>query len=185
MIHPVSRRGIDMGRAVDFSGGTILHPGGVRLEDVWQWTNGQFEFEHAYIQWLFPLPDRSKAEPDSPILTTKDMERFNASTELRDKLLRSFKVLLRFYGFTFRYETEECINPIIEPSDHFDQRAKTWLNSNNHNYLRITRILRCLTLLGLSREAREFFAALQRVYIHHTGEIGSYTYDFWKNAIRT
>jgi hypothetical protein len=93
-------------------------------------------------------------------------------------------VLLRFYGFTLRYETEGRITPIIEPSDRFDQRARRWLNSNNHNYLRIPRILRCLTLLGLSGEAKEFFAALQRVVVQHAGEIGSSTYDFWKNAIR-
>jgi hypothetical protein len=41
---------MDMGRAVDFYGGKILHPRGLRLEDFWPWTDGQLEFEHSYIQ---------------------------------------------------------------------------------------------------------------------------------------
>jgi hypothetical protein len=72
---------------------------------------------------------------------------------------------------------------IVQPSEEFTERAKRWLNSNNHNYLRITRILRSLTLLGLAAEAKEFFAALQRVYLTNTEKIGSYTYNYWRNAV--
>jgi len=173
-----------MGRAVDFYQGKIKHPRGVTLEDIWGWNDGQLEFEHTYIQWLFPLPEMSRAEPESPILTARDIQRFEENDELKAKLLKSFQLLLRFYGFGLRYELQDKAVPIVEQTDQFGVRAQRWLNANNHNYLRITRILRSLTLLGLTIEARSFFAALQRVYIKYNKQISSYTYEYWKNAIR-
>lgn len=53
----------------------------------------------------------------------------------------------------------------------------------NHNHLRISRILKSLGILGLHREARELFAALQRVYTMHADAIGNETYHFWRSAV--
>jgi len=172
-----------MGRSFDFYKGKIKHPRRVTLEDIWNWNDGQLEFEHTYIQWLFPLTERSPSEPDSPILTENDIHRFNKDPELKEKLKVSFKLLLRFYGFELSYGSQDGVTPIILPAQNFDERSKRWLNANNHNYLRITRILKSLTQLGLTHEAIEFFAALQRVYIKNPNRIGSYTYDYWKKAL--
>ena len=172
-----------MSRITDFYSGQLKHPKGFSIHDVWGWDYGQLEFEHAHIQWLFPLPERSRAEPESPLLTDGDIKRFVERQELHDGLLRSFILLLRFYGFRLRSASGEPPEPVIEPTEEFDARAKRWLNCNNHNYLRITRILRSSTLLGLAPEAKEFFAALQRVYVKNVAKIGSYTYSYWKNAI--
>jgi hypothetical protein len=173
-----------MSRITDFYSGTLKHPRGVTIDAIWQWNAGQLEYEHTYIQWLFPLPEMSVAVPDSPILSTKDMERFKASPELRARLLKSFRLLLGFYGFALRYGPEQPDQPTIEPTDAFAERARRWLTTGNHNYLRITRILRSLTLLGLQREASEFFAVLQRVYLKNPDRIGPVSYEYWKNAIR-
>jgi hypothetical protein len=171
-----------MSRIADFYSGKIVHPKRFGIEAIWQWNDGQLEFEHTYIQWLFPLVERSKSEPDSPILKDSDIEGFNGSDELKTKLAKSLELMLRFYGFRLVHKPN-IEKPIIEPSEKFDERAMRWLNSNNHNYLRITRILKSLTLLGLSAEALEFFAALQRIYIQHEIKIGSYTYGYWKKAV--
>ena len=48
-----------MSRIIDFYNGTLLHPRGVSIEAIWTWDNGQLEYEHSYIQWLFPLPESS------------------------------------------------------------------------------------------------------------------------------
>ena len=65
------------------------------------------------------------------------------------------------------------------------KKSANWLNVNNHKHLRITRIIGSLTLLGLTKEAREFFSALQRVYVKHPDKIGSCSHDYWKNAARS
>ena len=51
----------------------------------------------------------------------------------------------------------------------------------NHNHLRITRILRSLRVLGLEKEAWEFFKILKRVY--EGGGIGQKSMMFWTRAI--
>ncbi len=57
------------------------------------------------------------------------------------------------------------------------------MTTANHNHLRITRILKSLILLGLKREAQEWFAALQRVYVANADIIGRTTYEYWRNAV--
>lgn len=173
-----------MSRITDFYNGTLLHPRGVSIEAIWTWGNGQLEYEHSYIQWLFPLPESSRAVPDSPVLSSRDVERFKTSAELRARLRKSLELMLGFYGFALRYGPESPDQPIIEPTGAFAERARVWLTTGNHNYLRITRILRSLTLLGLQTEATELFAVLQRVYVTNSGRIGPVTYEYWKNAIR-
>jgi hypothetical protein len=168
-----------MSRITDFYFGKTTRPHH-SIEQVWNYSYGELEYVHTYIQWLFPLLEASQAMPGSPILSNKDIEMFEEIDELKQRLLKSFQVMLRFYGFSLRYDPE----PVIEPTDEFEERAEHWLNANNHNHLRITRILRSLTLLGLAKEAREFFAALQRVYIKNPDKIGSYSYDYWKRAIK-
>lgn len=173
-----------MSRITDFYRGTLRHPRGVTIEDIWGWNHGQLEYEHTYIQWLFPLPETSWAVPDSPVLSVKDIERFTGSPELRARVVKSLELLLGFYGFRLRYGPEPPDQPRIEATEEFAERARRWLTTGNHNFLRITRILRSLTLLGLRREATELFAVLQRVYLKNSEKIGPVSYEYWKNAIR-
>lgn len=173
-----------MSRITEFYSGTLRHPGGATIEEIWQWNHGQLEYVHSYIQWLFPLPETSWAVPDSPVLSTKDIERFRASPELRGRVARSLEVMLGFYGFRLGRLPEPPGRPRIEPTEAFAERARHWLTTGNHNFLRITRILRSLTLLGLGDEAAEFFAVLQRVYLKNSDRIGPVSYEYWKNAIR-
>ena len=53
----------------------------------------------------------------------------------------------------------------------------------NHNHLRITRILRCLRVLGLQEECDVFFAALKRVYDDPSINIGPRSLEFWTRAV--
>ena len=149
-----------MSRITDFYMGQLNHPSGASIDAIWHWDNGQLEYDHTYIQWLFPLPEVSAVVPGSPILMTKDIERFNDSRELTERL------------------------PKIVHTEAFAERARNWLTTGNHNYLGITRILRSMTLLGLAKEAREFFAVLQRVYLKNADTIGPITYEYWRNVVR-
>ena len=71
---------------------------GRRLEEIWSWTDERLEAVHDYIQWMFPLSVRSGANPAAPILGPMSIEAFAASEALRERLDRSLRVMLRFYG---------------------------------------------------------------------------------------
>ncbi len=172
-----------MSRVLDFYRGELRHPTGVTIESIWGWHNGRLEHEHTYIQWLFPLRDRSRAVPDSPTITESEVREFNRDPALRDRVLRSFRLMLGFYGFTMDVAADSAGTVTIAPAADFAAKSRSWLTPGNHNHLRITRILKSLCILGLRPEAREWFAALQRVYVDHPDAIGSVTYDFWRKAV--
>jgi hypothetical protein len=56
--------------------------------------------------------------------------------------------MMNFYGFEARLG--ERITVTRAPN--FAAKAAGWLSPGDHNHLRITRILRCLTVLGLETE---------------------------------
>ena len=91
--------------------------------------------------------------------------------------------MLGFYGFAMRPAADPAQGMTIAPAGDFDAKSRNWLTTANHNHLRITRILKSLILLGLKREAQEWFAALQRVYVANADVIGRTTYEYWRNAV--
>jgi len=93
-----------------------------------------------------------------------------------DQLIKSLEVMLAFYGFT-RGKSGD-----IQIGANFSEKAKNWLNLGNHNYRRITRILKSLSLHGLNADAKGFFQALQKVYDKHADQIGEEAFGKWTKA---
>ena len=118
----------------------------------------------------------------APILRAEDSAAFAGDAELRESLRRSLRRILRFYGFDLE-GTGHRASVVRRPD--FDTRAENWVTPQNHNFLRITRILRSLSLLGLADEARAFLAALEALYKEARAEriIGARTLAFWRNAV--
>ncbi|KAG9187259.1 hypothetical protein G6011_05130 [Alternaria panax] len=63
------------------------------------------------------------------------------------------------------------------------KRFANWAVKFNHNHLRITRILRCLRVLGLQTEYTAFFAALERTYNDPNISISDRSMGFWRLAV--
>ncbi|MBD2075991.1 hypothetical protein H6F86_19385 [Phormidium sp. FACHB-592] len=153
---------------------------GRKIESIWAWDDMWLEHEHTYIQWLFPLTEKSRFNPDAPVLTKVDIETFNASDDLKNRLLKSFKHLLRFYGLQYA-EDNGAIS--VTTAETFPARRENWLNWGNHNHLRITRILTSLRLLGLDAYAQAFFQCLTQIYKTTSDAIDSRSYAYWKDAV--
>ena len=60
--------------------------------------------------------------------------------------------------------------------------SKNWAGYMDHNHLRITRIIRCLRVLGLQRESKAFFAALKRVAEDAKIRISNRSVEYWTRA---
>ncbi len=167
-------------RIVTFYRGRGRDSRGRYLRDVQQQSLGDLESVHDYIQWMFPLPEPSKAVPGSPVLTPEDIEEFRADQGLKSELLKSFDIMLRFYGFELS-EAGDQLRVSFAPG--FAARSRVWLSPHNHNFLRLTRILRCLSQLGCERQARALLESLRDLYRHHPAEIGSTALRHWELAI--
>ena len=150
------------------------------LRDIRTWNAGRLESVHDYIQWLFPTRQRSAFNANAPMLDDATIQAFRTDDRLRAALLDSFRQMLAFYGFHCR---EDNGQPTIETSPGWAVRSREWFYAGDHNLLRITRILDCLTTLGLEPYARAFLHALDAVCDAAPATIPQRTRGFWRSAV--
>ncbi|XP_047414361.1 opioid growth factor receptor-like protein 1 isoform X2 [Sciurus carolinensis] len=119
-------------------------PDGVYIEEVlnkWKGDYEKLEHNHTYIQWLFPLREQG-LNFYAKELTTYEIEEFKKTKEAIRRFLLAYKMMLEFFGIK-----------LIDKNGNV-ARAVNWqerfqhLNESQHNYLRITRILKSLGELG-------------------------------------
>jgi hypothetical protein len=168
-----------MSRLVEFYRGQAPDSEGRKLETVWEWDDDSLEEVHDFIQWLFPLPEPSNFNPDAPLLSEQDIREFRGDPALQARLRRSFERLMRFLGLAVTKEGK-----VVEGGNFAARAPEVW-GSPNHNWLRITRILRSLTLLGLEAEARAFFDRLDAMYRGKKFPIPADTFGYWSRAVQS
>lgn len=156
-----------------------VDPGCRSLSAIHAHSFEELEQTHDYIQWLFPLPEPSSANPYAPVLQQSDIVEFLQDAHLKVRLLQSLGLMLHFYGLDLR-ETKD--GPKITVNEDFAARSRVWLRPYNHNFLRISRILRSLALLGCESHAMALFDCLDRIYRDHSIVIGDRTFQYWKSA---
>jgi hypothetical protein len=166
---------------VSFYRGTGRDGEGRWLAEIRQWPDERLEYRHDYIQWMFPLTERSQFNYGAPVLDEGAIAAFLQDARLRAELFESLKRMLVFYGL-------EWHESAVRRTERFAERALDWVTAGNHNQLRITRILKCLRLLGLADEARAFFDCLAAVYEEERTKarpgISAVTFRFWSDALR-
>src|SRR5260221_9358058 len=130
----------------DFNGSGLIasDSSGRTIDYILNQNNEWFEKTHDYIKWIFPLNEVSIFNLSAPILTPEDIETIKNSTNGINNLIRS----------TFRF---------VEFLNLFSDHPK-WLSTNNHNYFRITRMLKCLNIFGLNYLAIIIYNRLHNIF---------------------
>lgn len=132
---------------------------GRTIEAVLGFTNLQLEQVHDYVQWLFPLDEPSRFNPDAPLLDESTIEAIRCDGIALANFRRGLERMLRFY----------------ETSDH-------WAQAYDHNLLRISRILRSTRLLLGAEEARTLHARFLTRCAALGFDPGSETLGYWSRA---
>jgi hypothetical protein len=162
---------------IDFYRGTAPDAEGRFLADVWGWDDEELEITHDYIQWMFPLPERSRFHPTAPTLTPDDIAAFRADALLQDRLRTSFDRILTFLGLARAEDGRVAEGPT------FRARVPDVWAVPNHNWLRITRILRSMMLLGREADARALYDSLDELYSSRRFPIRADTFRYWADAV--
>jgi hypothetical protein len=149
---------------------------GRTLAEIWAYSDDDFEDIHDFIQWLFPLTEPSRFNPDAPLLTTADIAAFRAEPLLAANLRRSFE---RFVGFLGLQYAE---GHVVRGAD-FDRKSAVFRHPN-HNWLRITRVLTSTRVLGLEDASRAFFDFLKAERDGGRSRVSDETFRFWEAAAR-
>lgn len=119
----------------------------LRQDDFW------LEITHDYIQWIFPLTQVSAANRYAPLLDGPTIKAFRSDALLQSHLRAAVGRFVRFLGLEFDGTT-------LRTAANWNERRHDWFDAQTHNSLRITRMLKCMTLLGLEDEARALFAGM-------------------------
>ena len=133
----------------------------------------------AFPAWRGQCLQPSGSAPDDIVVRA-----FAGSDVLRFQQRRAFTRMMQFYGF----DVEEDINGAVadavylDQADNFDQRSRLWGTPGNHNYRRITRILKSMTLLSSPKHAQGLNNVLQALYLDFGARIGRQALAFWNSA---
>lgn len=134
---------------------------GRMLSDILAFTDIQLEFDHQYIQWLFPLETMSQNVYESPILTEKEKEVIKESEIICRNINRALKRMACFY-----------LN-----NNH-------WLSEHNHNHLRITRILIATQSLLGQIEAERFYKIIMKRITEMEAVVSPENIAYWDKSLR-
>jgi len=148
-----------MNKLIDFHLALEPDDSGRYITQVTAFSFQELEFTHDYIQWLFPLPEHSAYAPNAPVLDDETLVEFRKNKKLLQSIKYCTQVMLRFYGV----------------NNH-------WITNNNHNYLRISRIIRCLALVGLEELANDFYNSMKKLVSNIDGEVTPETLKYWEAA---
>ena len=132
---------------------------GRSLFDVLAMDNAALERNHDFIQWLFPLREASRAVPDAPVLTDADVEAIRESGMAQYALAAA-----------------------TDRMDAFYRATHDWLMPNDHNHLRITRIIRSLRLLVGDDQADAFKAAILARVEATRAPVSARSRGYWATA---
>lgn len=143
------------------------------LKDIWFFTDEQLENCHNYIQWMFPIDTISFHNPFAPTICKENLSIFQTE-EIQNNMKTSLDIMLSFYGFTWQDDK-------IVLLDCYKEKLRDWVSYRNHNYLRITRILKSLCLVGLEEYASKFLEVLECVYKLYPDKIGT-SINYWRYA---
>jgi hypothetical protein len=155
----MSKRGTTI---LDFYRGAYT-PEGHTFYSVLAMTDRELEYHHDYIQWLFPTFKPSRFS-DAPTLTETEARILQSDPECQQKLIAALDRMLAFWKF--RREGDLILIDGIPPV----------LREQNHNWLRMTRVIDCLRTMGREELARSLCDALVGV----PGTEASR--PFWKEA---
>lgn len=158
---------ISSAQTLNFLLGVQMDHKGRKFSDMLAFSDEKMEKCDEQIQWMFPLHEKSKYAEVYPILTKDVTDIAKNDPTIIGNMVLAKRRMEKFYGLP-PYEDVE--------------KQKSWCNDDNHNLLRVTRIIRSLRLLGLEDEARIFYDKVFKV--GYQFDINQRTLDFWQKAIR-
>ena len=134
---------------------------GRAIEDIWNFSDEQIEHIHDFIQLLFPLNEGSGAVFHGHYLNTlSSIDAIKSNDLAKKSILKSSKWFLDFL-----------------------ERNRHWRRRQDHNYLRITRIIKSLRLLVSDQEADLFYQSILSILNdEEKSKINYETLSYWNNA---
>lgn len=154
------------------------------LSDIWNFDNEKLESQHDYIQWIFPITTVGMGHKEkTPRITSHTRKLLKSHQNLLDAIKnnmhQSLNRMANFWGHALIEESDKVQK--LVPIKGAEQWQENWIEKT-HNYLRMSRILECLSLFGLSEERDALWNYLDDV-ARKDPRVRKSHQNFWKNAV--
>ncbi|KAJ3830679.1 opioid growth factor receptor conserved region-domain-containing protein [Lentinula raphanica] len=137
-----------------------------QIHEQWFGDYDKLEYKHGFIQWLFPIREFGMNYESQP-LQPHEIEDLKSDPDAIRRVIASYELMLDFYGmrlvsletgeverslpprnYKSRYQNliRRLFNSVVILASSNDAPPRT---GSSHNNLRISRILKCLSELGL------------------------------------
>lgn len=139
-------------------------------QNILQFTDEQIEYNHDFIQWIFPTIEKSQFHPDSPTIDKRFKERFQKDELAKYNYCKSCQLYLNYIGFHCENGNIQCI------------KSGRIYELPFHNQLRITRMLNSLNQVGNNQCSVNVYQALMKEIRSDSDGIDERTLKYWKNT---
>ena len=135
---------------------------GRRHSDILDQDDHWLEYTHDWVQWCFPLFERSQAVMTAPRLKTSDeVAEIQQSAGCQENMRLG---LIRYAEF-------------LRDNDQ-------WLRHHDHNHLRITRVIKSAKLLMSAEQAEDFFKYVLSQIDSRAQDVPSeVAINYWRSAL--
>jgi hypothetical protein len=130
------------------------------IDEVLALDDTQIEHVHTFIQWLFPLDEPSRAQPQSPVLLEGEAELIRQSNLAQQNLVMATERMLAFYRLN-----------------------RHWHGRFDHNHLRISRIIASLRLLLGEFAAAMFLREIETLVEKGGNLVSAESRKYWRRAL--
>lgn len=174
LVYEVSN--MDIHALIDFFyfGGTDDQ--GRTLDSILNQTDDWLESTHDFIQWLFPLEEKSGANPSAPLVDYELLGAFRLYKVGPYQMIRALDRMLKFYGL-------QRSDLLITKGSNWSERKGYWYVEPTHNDLRVSRMLKSMTILEIGGYAQAFLAALLQLADERDCGFSREAIEFWKSSI--
>lgn len=150
-----------------------------KIDDIHRsYSDHDLEYEHGYIQWLFPTFTKSSFS-DAHILTDTTCRELRQDAAILLRFLYSYVRFAQFVGL--------CVADIrsgeLRRGYDFEVRIRN-VNMHRHNYLRFTRIMYSLNALGFAVYRRPLYNALMQCLGDGAICCSDKTLQYWEEAMQ-
>lgn len=153
--------------------------------DILHYDNNELKNTHDYIQRVFPLLEASECVANAPVITKEEVELIKKDKLALVNISKMYKHMLHFWKIDdmWKKDAKDYLNPenkigCFEKMITIYTLKPHWISSNNHNYRRISRVIKSLTLFGLEKEVKDLKERLNILCEMYPKQIGN-SKDYW------
>ena len=145
-----------------FLSGSGTDHAGRTYQDILDQDDHWLEFTHDWVQWCFPLFEKSQSVKSAPTLeSSNEVEEIRTCSSCQENMRLG---LIRYAEF-------------LRDNDQ-------WLRYHDHNHLRITRLIKSASMLMSEEQAGEFYSYVIKNFESRAGDKPSNVpARYWKLAL--